>query len=255
VNITGLGTAVENPGLLQKIILYMYRMVLPYAKCTFFQNESNMEYFKKKNMLRNAILIPGSGVNTTDYVFQKYPAVNAGEDHFLFVGRIMKDKGVEELFEAAEKLKAKYPKITFDIVGFSDEDYSKKIEMLTRKGIIRFWDVQQDVKPFYKACNALVLPSYHEGMANVLLEASSVGRPVIASEIPGCKEAFEEGITGFGVEAKDSKSLYNVLETFILLDVGEKEEMGKAARKKMETEFDRQKVIDVYLQEIGKVVV
>lgn len=254
-NITGLGTAVENPGPLQRIILHMYKKVLPYARCVFFQNESNMEYFKKRKLITNAILIPGSGVNTKDYVFQKYPIRNAGEDRFLFVGRIMKDKGVEELFEAAEKLKSKYPKITFDIVGFSDEDYSEKIETLTQREIIHFWDVQQDVKPFYKECNALVLPSYHEGMANVLLEASSVGRPVIASKISGCKETFEEGITGFGVDVRDSKSLYDVIEKFILLNDDQKGEMGKAARKKMETEFDRQRVIDAYLKEIEKIVV
>lgn len=250
VNITGLGTALENPGILQKVLIFMYRLVLPYASCVFFQNQTNRMFFEKRNMVRKTVLIPGSGVNTQDYPFVDYPKTASGEDRFLFVGRLMRDKGVGELFEAAERIKKKYPKVSFDIVGFSDEDYSSSLETLQEKGIIHYWNVQQNVKPFLAKCNAIVLPSYHEGMANVLLEASASGRPVLASRIPGCQETFEEGITGFGFEVKSTDSLYQALEKFILLSYDEKLSMGRAARVKMETEFDRQKVIEAYMKEI-----
>ena len=254
VNITGLGTAVQNPGILQKIILLMYRTVLPYAKCIFFQNKTNRDFFLERKMVKKAVLIPGSGVNVEEYSYVEYPSVEEQQDIFLFIGRIMRDKGVEELFDAASKIKKEYPKVSFDIVGFSDEDYSEKMEELVNKGVIRFWGVQQDVKPFLRKCSAIILPSYHEGMANVLLEASSTGRPVIASKIPGCQETFDENISGFGVEVKNSDSLYEALERFILLDYAQKVEMGKAARKKMEDEFNRHKVIDAYIKEIKNTV-
>ena len=136
INITGLGTAVENPGILQKMILLMYRTVLPHAQCVFFQNRSNMDFFVKRGMTKKTILIPGSGVNVTDFRFEEYPDLNDCEDKFLFIGRIMKDKGVEELFEAAARIKEKYPKVSFDIIGGSDEDYSEKMEELSKKEII-----------------------------------------------------------------------------------------------------------------------
>lgn len=254
INITGLGTAVENPGILQKMILLMYRTVLPHAQCVFFQNRSNMDFFVKRGMTKKTILIPGSGVNVTDFRFEEYPDLNDCEDKFLFIGRIMKDKGVEELFEAAARIKEKYPKVSFDIIGGSDEDYSEKMEELSKKEIITYWNVQSDVRPFLKQCGAVVLPSYHEGMANVLLEASALGRPVLASKVPGCRETFDEGITGIGFAVRNADALYEALENFILLGYTEKVEMGKAARRKMEKEFDRQKVIEAYLKEIKSII-
>lgn len=250
INITGLGTALQNPGILQKALIFIYRLVLPCSACVFFQNQANQKFFKDRNMVKKSVLIPGSGVNTQDYQWMEYPETKTGEDRFLFIGRLMRDKGVEELFEAARKIKEKYENVSFDVVGSFDEDYSASIESLQADQVITYWNVQQDVKPFIEKCNAIVLPSYHEGMANVLLEASACGRPVLASKIPGCQETFEEGITGFGFEVKSADSLYQALEKFILLSYAEKANMGKAARIKMEKEFDRQKVIEAYMKEI-----
>lgn len=252
VNITGLGTAVENPGILQKMILKMYKGALRKVSCIFFQNSSNYEFFKKLNLMNSRYrIIPGSGVNVDEHIFEAYPIVESSADKFLFIGRIMKDKGIEELFEAATKIKKEYPKVTFDIVGGADEDYSSKIENLERQGIIKYWNQQPNVHSFIKECGVVVLPSYHEGMANVLLEASSAGRPVLASKIPGCVETFEEGVTGFGVKVRDADDLYRKIKHFILLDYNRKVIMGKEARKKMEKEFNRQQVIDAYLEEIN----
>lgn len=251
VNITGLGTAVENRGFFQKIILKMYKVALSKASCVFFQNESNLNFFAKEKLIKSRTrLITGSGVNIDDYAFEKYPVTEHFTDMFLFIGRIMKDKGIEEFVEAATKIKKKYPRVTFEIVGGMDEDYFPLIEEKKNQGIIKYWDQQLDVKPFIKRCNAVVLPSYHEGMSNVLLEASSMGRPVLASNIPGCVETFDEGISGLGFRSRDADDLYNKLEHFILMENNKKIEMGKAARKKIEKYFNRQQVIEAYIDEV-----
>lgn len=253
VNITGLGTAVENPGMLQKLILLTYKFALAKASCVFFQNQSNMDFFQERNLVHSKCrLIPGSGVNIEEYKYEKYPMTEPKADKFLFVGRIMKDKGIGELLEVAEITKKTYPNVMFDIVGGLDEDYLETIHKYESKGIIKYWGPQSDVKPFYKKCNAVVLPSYHEGMANVLLEASAMGRPVLASDIPGCKEIFDEGVTGFGFREKDAEALVRRIEEFILLPSDVKTQMGRAAREKVEKEFNRQIIIDAYKKEINE---
>ena len=108
----------------------------------------------------------------------------------------------------------------------------------------------KDVKPYLGKAHAIVLPSYHEGMANVLLEAAACGRPILASKIPGCQETFDESITGFGFEPKNVESLYQAIEKFITLSYEQKQEMGKASRKKVEEQFNRQIVVDKYLEQI-----
>lgn len=253
VNITGLGTAVEKSGVLQKLILQMYKISLKKVVCVFFQNKSNMDFFYSRKLIKaKSRLIPGSGVNIAEHSFEEYPETEQCADKFLFIGRIMKDKGIEELFEAAKKIKQEYPKVSFDIVGGSDEDYFSEIDSLEQRGIIKYWNQQSNVHKFLKSCNAVILPSYHEGMANVLLEASSTGRPVLASKIPGCTETFDEGITGFGFEVKDAEDLYCKIRKFVQLSYEKKIKMGISARKKMINEFNRQRVVDAYIEEIKK---
>lgn len=251
-NITGLGTAIENPGAIRRLLLAMYKIALKKANCVFFQNAENRDFFVTRKLVNGKYrLIPGSGVNVADYKYEEYPKRQSGHDKFLFIGRIMKDKGIRELFEAACRIKEEYPDASFDIVGGEDEDFLEDIHRLEGKGIIRYWGQQSDVRPFIKDCSAVVLPSYHEGMSNVLLEAASVGRPVLASDIPGCRESFDEDISGFGFRPGDADSLYHVLKKFILLPTCQKAEMGRNGRRKMETKFSRDIVIQAYLEEIG----
>jgi len=249
-NITGLGTAIENEGLLKKLVLKLYKVGLKNAKCVFFQNEPSRQFFISKGIVKsNTKVIPGSGVNLEQYKFEEYPK-NDGIIRFLYIGRIMKAKGIDELLEAAQQIKKKYSNVEFDIVGFCEEDYSKKLKGLNSSGIIRYHGLKNDVREFIKMSNAIILPSYHEGTSNVLLEASSTGRPVLASNITGCKETFDEGISGFGFEAKSTESLINTIIKFIELPYDKKKQMGIAARKKMEREYDRNFVIDAYLEQI-----
>lgn len=249
-NVTGLGTTIENGGLMAQISTTLYKIGLKGAACVFFQNRDNERLFLEKKLVHGRTrVIPGSGVNLQTHKMEPYPS-DAEGIRFLFVGRIMKDKGVEELLEAIRKLHKDNKHITLDIVGWSDEDYNDALKAAEEEGAVRFHGLQKDVHPFYKNCHCAVLPSYHEGTANVMLEASSTGRPVITTRVPGCKETFDEGITGFGCEAKDTESLIKAMRQFLETPQEKRKAMGIAARHKMETEYDRNIVLKAYAEEI-----
>lgn len=250
-NITGLGTSVENKGLIQKFTLMLYKLGLKKASCVFFQNKTNRMFFKNNKLIESKTrLIPGSGVNLEQHKYEEYPK-NDEMIRFLFIGRIMKAKGIEELLEAAKLVKEKYPNVQFDLIGGTEENYNEIIDKLERLDIIKYHGQQIDVHAFIKKSHATILPSYHEGLANVLLESASSGRPVLASKIPGCIETYEDSLTGFGFEAMNVGSLVEAIIKFINLPYDEKREMGIAGRRKMENEFDRNIVINAYLQEIN----
>lgn len=250
VNITGLGSVFENGGILQRIVVLLYKTALKNAACVFFQNQSNKKIFDDLHIRgRKAKLVPGSGVNLDRHSFEEYPFIEEPVK-LLYVGRIMKEKGIDELLYAAERIKEEFPKVIFEIVGKYEDDYKSIIEQYEKKGIIHLVDYQKDMHPYYRSAWAVMMPSYHEGMSNVILEAAATGRPVIASDIPGCREGFEEGTTGFGVEARNKEALYEAVRHFIALPYEDKARMGQAARKKMEREFDRQQVVSAYLEQI-----
>lgn len=249
-NITGLGTAIENGGLLSRVSLSMYKMGLRKASCVFFQNKQNKKVFEEKKIVKgNARLIPGSGVNTINYAYQSYP--EDGEVfHFLFVGRIMKDKGIEELLSATDMLSKEGKKVFLDVVGGCDEDYSKLIDQYEKQGLIKYYGEQKDVHPYYKKTQCVVLPSYHEGMANVMLEAASTGRPIITTRIPGCQETFDEGVTGFGCDVKNIDSLKAAMNRMYMTSWEDRRKMGVAGREKVRREFERRIIVDAYVEEI-----
>lgn len=251
-NITGLGKAVENAGLLQKLTLLMYRIAVKKSFCIFFQNKENQDYFIKNNIISgNHRLIPGSGVNIDNHCLEEYP-VDTDQIKFIFLGRIMREKGMDELLITARMIKKKYFNVSFDIVGKANKSYEDELMKLEKEGIINFHGTQFDVHSFIKNCHAIINPSYHEGMSNVLLEAASTGRPVLASDIPGCRETFDDGISGMDFEVKNADSLYKTLIKFIELPYEKKRQMGIEGRKKMEREFNRNIVIDAYMEEIKK---
>ncbi len=252
-NITGLGTAMYQGGLMQKFLLFLYRLSSKYADCLFFQNSQNLEFFKeKKAIAKNYVLLPGSGVNIKEYTYEKYPSKEKPLS-FLFIGRLMRDKGVGELVEAAKNIRRDYPEITFDLVGFCEEEYKQTFDELNEGNVVNALGQQQNVREFIKSHSATVLPSYHEGTANVLLESAATGRPCIASNIPGCKEIIDDGITGYVFEAKSASALEDALRKFIALSYEERKQMGVLGRLKMEREYDREIIIEHYLREIGKV--
>jgi glycosyltransferase involved in cell wall biosynthesis len=252
--ITGMGTAIDNTNIIKKVVLKLYRIGLKKAQCVFFQNKRNQRYFLERKLLSGkSRLVPGSGVNLNYHSFSEYPNANK-EISFLYIGRIMKEKGIEELFAAAAEIKKSYANVCFNLVGILEEDYSQQIAALEKESVLKFYGQQDDVRIYLRNCHAVVLPSYHEGTSNVLLEAAATGRPVLASRINGCLETFEEGLSGLGFEAKNVSSLVAALFKFIELPHRLKEKMGQAGRCKMEQEYNRNIVVEAYLEEILLVV-
>lgn len=245
-NVTGLGTAIENGGTFSKILIRLYGIGLRKAQCVFFQNKDNMSFLRAHCVFRgNEVLLPGSGVNLKQHCYEPYPK-DTGKLTFLFVGRLMKDKGVGEFVGAAHRLAEKYDNLCFAAVGECETEYEKDLEAQEADKYVTLYGKQDDVHAYMKNAHAVILPSYHEGMANVLLEAAACGRPVLASKIPGCMETFDEGVSGFGFKPHSVDALVQVIERFIALEYHEKADMGMAGRKKVEREFDRQQIIDAY---------
>lgn len=165
----------------------------------------------------------------------------------------MKEKGIEELLYTAKKIHDEYPNVAFRLVGNYEDDYKDIIEQYEKDGILELIGYQKEIHPYYKEASAVLMPSYHEGMSNVILEASATGRPVLASNIPGCQEGFDDGITGIGFSARDKEALLAAVRRFLALSYEERVQMGSAARAKVEREFDRKQVVNAYLEEIGAV--
>lgn len=245
--ITGLGTAFSKKSFVTHIVKWLYKIALKHAKCVVFQNRDNLDYMLNNHMLNGRyIVVNGSGVNTEQFSYIPYPS----DDNFiniLFVGRLMKDKGVIELFRAAKILDEKgYRNVKFQVIGFCEDDFKKQLESLDLSPNIEMCGYQENVMPYIANAHAVVLPSYHEGMSNSLLEAASCGRPLIASDIPGCREIIDNYQTGILCEPKDVDSLVSALVHFIELPHEEKRQMGIRGRKKVEQSFDRRTIVDTY---------
>lgn len=251
-NITGLGTAVENKGVLQIITKNLYKCAFRKVNCVFFQNQENKRFFENNNIaFFRRRLLPGSGVNLEQFRVLDYPPDDTVE--FLFISRIMKEKGIDQYLVAAEHIKSKYPNTRFHICGFCEEAYEDVLMQKQDEGIIIYHGMVSDVKEKIAITHCTVHPSYHEGMSNVLLESSACGRPCLCSDIPGCREIVDDGEGGYLFKPKDKNSLIEAIEKFILLSHDEKMQMGLNARKKVERYFDRRIVINAYLEEINRI--
>ena len=252
-NITGLGTAAENESLVQKLVMLLYKSALKKVKCCFVQNEENLNFMINNGLVKKekCKLIPGSGVNIERFKLLPYPNENE-KIKFLFISRIMKEKGIEQYIDAATYITKKYPNTEFHVLGFCEQEYEDKLKQLQEQNVLFYHGMQKDIIPYLKECSCLIHPSYYpEGMSNVLLEASASGRPVITTNRSGCREIVEDGKTGFVVPIKDSDGLIKVVEEFINTQYKIKVEMGLNARAKVEKEFDRNIVIKSYIKEIG----
>ncbi len=248
-NVTGLGTAIQNGGILSKISLMMYKKGLKGAKRVFFQNSENHRFMTENGIVTSPTnILPGSGVNIEEYAYADYPSEENGI-HFLFVGRIMKDKGIDELLATAKEIKSIYSNVVFDVVGGYDGPYENIIKKAHDEGIVQYHGSQSDVRPFYRACHCVVLPSYHEGMANVLLEGASTGRPLITTNIPGCREVVEDGINGFLCNSKNCDSLYDAFIKVLQTNYDRKVNMGLQSRRLVEAKFDRKQIIRQYIKD------
>lgn len=244
VNITGLGTTFQTENLIKKLVCFLYKISCRRAKVVFFENEENKQIFIDYHLIREeqACKLNGAGVNLEEYPYIEYPDENE-PIRFLFIGRVMKEKGMDELLEAAKRIKKEYPEVQFEIVGPMEDEYETVIKKLEQEGIITYYGYQKDVRPFIKQCSCFVLPSWHEGMANTLLEAGAMGRPLITTRIHGCMEAVEEGINGYLTEKDNGESLFQSLLDFIRLENCEKKNMGRKSREHMVEFFDKVEIV------------
>lgn len=243
-NITGLGTAFQKQGFLRKLVVFLYKTGLKKAKVVFFENAANQQIFIDEGIVRTekCCLLSGAGVNLERYPLTPYP--KAGTTRFLFIGRIMAEKGVGELFTAMDRLHREGFDCTLELLGKKEEDLSDAIRAGEAAGWLRYHGYQADVRPFIEASHCFVLPSYHEGMANTNLECASMGRPLITSDIPGCREAVVLGESGLLCRSQDAESLYEAMRAFLEMSHDRRAAMGRAGRSHMEKVFDKRVVVE-----------
>lgn len=251
-NITGLGTAFQKSGALRRLVVTLYKLALKKAKVVFFENCENLETLVSEHIVRReqCKLLNGAGVNLDQFTPAPYPT-DTPPVHFLFMGRVMAEKGVDELFETMRRLRADGIDCTLDVLGNFEERYEQKIRDGETEGWLRYHGYQKDVRPFIEKCHCFVLPSWHEGMANTNLECAAMARPVITTRIHGCMEAVVEGESGYLFEKQNADSLYQVMSKFCALDTAARRKMGNAGRRHMEAVFDKKIVVSETMEGIS----
>ncbi|MGL5623297.1 glycosyltransferase family 4 protein [Cetobacterium sp.] len=249
-NITGLGSSFQKNNLCSKILKLMYKYSFSKSKCIFFQNSSNLDFFKNNkiiNPLNQRIkLIPGSGVNLEKF----YPIPKKRLDakiKFLFIGRLMDEKGIKEYLECAKIMTHKNKNVEFQILGsFEEQKYEDIIKKLESRGTIKYLGTSKDVRKQIKNVDCIINPSWHEGMSNVLLEAGAMKKFLIASDIPGCNEIVINNITGFTYKVKCVIELEIQILKYLNLSREKKEEIIENCFNHIQQNFDRKKIIEEY---------
>lgn len=251
-NITGIGKGLAERGFIQKILILLYRSSLKKARVVFFQNEQDQKMFSDTGIYDSySILLPGSGVNLNRFKTLEYPSGEVIK--FLFIGRLMKAKGIVEFLTAAAELKKLYGNVEFHICGHCEEEFESIIQDEQTKGNVLYHGLVDNVSDYIKLCHCVVLPSFHpEGVSNVLLEAAACARPIITSNRAGCRETVDNGITGLLVREQDSEDLIEKMKIFMEMPNDKRKIMGQKGRAKMEKEFDREIVVEAYMKELER---
>lgn len=252
VNITGLGTAFQSDNLLKKLVTIMYKAALKKVKAVLFENIENRDIFAENKIVSEdkTHVMNGAGVDLEYFHYAEYP--EEGDcTRFLFIGRVMQEKGIDELFRAMSRLNQEGYKCSLDVLGGFEENYSDKMKKYEKEGWLHYRGYQNDVRPFIEASHCFVLPSWHEGMANTNLENAAMGRPVITNDIHGCQEAVENGVTGYLCEKQNAEDLYEKMKKMCSLSYEARRVMGIAGRERMEAVFDKHKVVEKTIKTIG----
>lgn len=257
--ITGLGTAFISTGFANKVAKYFYKFTFKHAHLVFFQNPDDQQFFKELNIITrdNTKLVSGSGVDLVKFK----PIKNKKRNNIkiLFIGRIIADKGIYELIESAKIINKEYNNVTFVLMGMlgvkNRTSISKsEVEDWVNEGIIDYVPFKDDIRCILGDSDLVVLPSYREGTPKTLIEAASMEKPLIATDVPGCREVVIDEVNGFLCQVKNPESLANKIKKFIELDYYQKIEMGKKSRELAEKKFDIIKVNNCYVNEINKIV-
>lgn len=262
-NVTGLGTAFLSGGLLQRVAETLYARAFRDLPVVFFQNDEDEGLFLRRGLISapQARVLPGSGIDLARFAPSPLPAAEAGPPIFLMVARLLRDKGVLEYVEAARRIRADAPQAArFQLLGPAGAENRSAIpladvEAWAAEGAIEYLGPQEDVRPYFRAASCAVLPSYREGAPRTLIEASALGRPVIATDVPGCRAVVQDGVTGFLCNVRDAESLAVAMRRYLALQVAERAAMGAAARAKMEREYDEAHVLRAYLDALHHVTV
>ena len=261
-NLTGLGSVVNETGLMKSFIMWLFKLAYRKSACMMFQNATNMQVAIDQGMVKGKYrLIPGSGVDTDRYPLQPYPEGGDGKTGepvvFNYIGRILHDKGVDDYIEAAKRIKKEYPQTKFNMLGFiepTEIHYEQEFKELEAQGIVVYRGSQKDVKPFIARAHATIHPStYGEGMSNVLLESASSGRFLITTNNPGCQETVDNYKTGFIYEGGNVDELVHFIKHFLALPNSQRKTAGMLGRERMIEKFSRKIVIKAYQEEIKRI--
>lgn len=251
-NITGTGATFLKESALSKIVRLLYRVSVKKAYKVFFQNTGDKDYFVSHKMVRdNYEMLPGSGVNLDQHAFTEMP--NDETVNFIFIGRVMGVKGIDQYLGCAKAVKERHPNTNFYIAGWNEEEkYRRLVDEYSKAGWVEYIGFKENINEWIRKCHCTILPSLGgEGIPNVLLETAAVGRVCIASTINGSKDVINDGVTGYLFETGNSQSLTDMVEKFLTLSFEEKKAMGLAGHEKVKKEFNRQIVIDKYSKEVS----
>ena len=258
-NVTGLGTAFLSGKVLQTVAEQLYRAAFRSLPVVFFQNKDDLALFVKRGLVRTeqAILLPGSGIDLDRFPATPFP-VGAEFKTFLMISRLLRDKGVIEYADAARVVRQKYPTARFQLLGaIGSENRTSigvsEVEAWAAEGIIDYLGTTKDVRPFIETASCIVLPSYREGAPRTLIEAAAMARPVITTDVPGCRSVVDPDISGYLCEARSALSLANSMALFLSRSDDAQSEMGLAGRRKMAAEFDQAIVVEAYRSAIASI--
>ena len=256
-NVSGLGTAFIQGGPLQAIVTQLYRVGFARAPVVFFQNEEDCALFVERRIVRpdRARVVPGSGVDLERFTPTPLPQ---GPATFLFIGRLLRDKGVVEFVEAARSLRRGYPAMRFQLLGGLDEGNrtairQSEIDSWVAEGVVEWLGTTDDVRPSIAAATAVVLPSYREGLPRSLLEAAAMARPLIAADVPGCRDVVEDGVNGYLCAVRSATSLADGMLRLAHLPPAQQLAMGEAGRRRVQERFSEAFVIRAYLDVLASV--
>ncbi len=250
-NVTGTGGTFLKENLISRICRVLYRCSIKKSYKVFFQNTGDRDMFVRNGLVKdNYAMLPGSGVNLEQ--FRPAPMPEGETLNFIFIGRVMKLKGIDEYLAAARRIKAEIPQTNFYIAGYVEEgEYADKVAACG--DAVRTLGFMKDITEWIRKCHCTVLPSHGgEGVPNVLLESAAMGRICIGSDIPGTADVIDEGVNGYLFAPGSVEGLTEAIRKVICLSPAERTAMGLAGRAKVEREFDRNTVIGKYMDEVEK---
>jgi glycosyltransferase involved in cell wall biosynthesis len=258
MNVSGLGRAVTSPGPASRVVDFLYRHTLPRASWVFFQNEDDRQLFVGRGYLPQARTsrLPGSGVDLDAFRPAPLPSVAPGACVFLMIARLLRDKGVGEYVEAARSLRAAWPQARFQLLGPLDASPRSavpraELDDWVAEGVVEYLGETDDVRAHLRAADCVVLPSYREGVSRALLEGAASARPLIATDVPGCREVIDVNRSGLLCRRADAQDLAAKMRQLLQTAPQDRIRMGQAGRQKVEREFDERLVIDAYRAQIA----